>query len=563
MNLKDKIKEILEDFFDGEIPYSSIVVENPKDRKMGDYALPCFSYSKVLHKAPNIIAEEVKVYLEQKCSFLNKIEVIGGYVNVFLDKLVIAEEVIKKILTERNEYGNNDLGKGKTIVIDYSSPNIAKPFGVGHLRSTVIGNALRNICLKNGYKVVGINYLGDWGTQFGKLICAYKLWGDEEEIRKNPIDELKRIYVKFHEEAKNNPELDDMARKAFKDLEDGDEESKALWQWFRDESLIEFKKTYNLLGINDFESWQGESFYNDKMDPVVEALEEKGLLEESQGAMIVSLEDNLPPALIKRSDGATLYITRDLAAAIYRKNEYDFSEALYVVGNEQSLHFDQLKQVLGKMDYDWNKDIHHISFGLILQNGKKMSTRQGKSIKLHDVLVEAIELAKKYMVERKAKIEDVDLASTKIGVGAVIFNDLKNYRTNDIEFHLEDILKFEGETGPYLQYTYARIMSLLENKKSVEVAFKNVSLNEYEWYLIFNLYQFTEIIKRAKENYDPSEIAKYLINLAQDFNKWYATEKFIDENELQTESRLLVADATATVIKEGMRLLGIEVLNKM
>ena len=563
MNLKEKIKKILEDCFNGEISYSSIVVENPKDRKMGDYALPCFSYSKVLHKAPNIIAEEVKNYLEQNCSFLNKVEVVGGYVNVFLDKLVIAEEVVKKILAEGTEYGNNDLGNGKTIVIDYSSPNIAKPFGVGHLRSTVIGNALRNICLKNGYKVVGINYLGDWGTQFGKLICAYKLWGNEEEIRKNPIDELKRIYVKFHEEAEFNPELEDMARKAFKDLEDGDENSKALWQWFRDESLIEFKKTYNLLGINDFESWQGESFYNDKMDPVVETLEEKGLLEESQGAMIVALEDNLPPALIKRSDGATLYITRDLAAAIYRKKEYDFSEALYVVGNEQSLHFEQLKQVLGKMDYDWNKNIHHISFGLILQNGKKMSTRQGKSVKLHDVLVEAIELAKKYMIERKAKIEDIDLASRKIGVGAVIFNDLKNYRTNDIEFHLEDILKFEGETGPYLQYTYARIMSLLENKKNIHVSFENISLNEYEWYLIFNLYQFTEIIKRAKENYDPSEVAKYLINLAQDFNKWYATEKFIDENELQTESRLLVAEATATVIKEGMRLLGIEVLNKM
>lgn len=563
MNLKEKIKKILEECFNGEISYASIVIENPKDRKMGDYALPCFSYSKVLHKAPNIIAEEVKNYLEQNCSFLNKVEVIGGYVNVFLDKLVIAEEVVKKILTEKNEYGNNDIGNGKTIVIDYSSPNIAKPFGVGHLRSTVIGNALRNICLKNGYKVVGINYLGDWGTQFGKLICAYKLWGNEEEIRKNPIDELKRLYVKFHEEAELNPELEDMARKAFKDLEDGDEESKALWQWFRDESLIEFKKTYNLLGINDFESWQGESFYNDKMEPVVDTLEEKGLLEESQGAMIVSLDDNLPPALIKRSDGATLYITRDLAAAIYRKKEYNFSEALYVVGNEQSLHFEQLKQVLGKMDYDWNKDIHHISFGLILQNGKKMSTRQGKSVKLHDVLVEAIDLAKKYMIERKAKIEDIDSASRKIGVGAVIFNDLKNYRTNDIEFHLEDILKFEGETGPYLQYTYARIMSLLENKKSIQVSFENVSLNEYEWYLIFNLYQFTEIIKRAKENYDPSEIAKYLINLAQDFNKWYATEKFIDENELQTESRLLVAEATATVIKEGMRLLGIEVLNKM
>lgn len=562
MNLKENIKKVLENYFN-DIPDLSIVIENPKDRKMGDYALPCFSYAKLLKKAPNVIAEEIKEYLINNCSFLSSIEVVGGYVNVFLDKHMLAEEIIKKILVEKSEYGKNNFGEGKTIVIDYSSPNIAKPFGVGHLRSTVIGNALRNICLKNGYKVVGINYLGDWGTQFGKLICAYNLWGNEEEIKNNPIDELKRLYVKFHAEAETNPELEDMARKAFKDLEDGNEESLKLWKWFRDESLLEFKKTYDLLGINDFDSWQGESFYNDKMDGVVEELEKKGLLEESQGAMIVSLKEELPPALIKRSDGATLYITRDLAAALYRKKEYNFTEALYVVGNEQALHFEQLKEVLSKMDYDWNKDIHHISFGLILQNGKKMSTRQGKSVKLHDVLVEAINLSKQYMIDRNASLDDIELASEKIGVGAVIFNDLKNYRTNDVEFHLEDILRFEGETGPYLQYTYARIMSLLENKKELNVSFDDVNLSEYEWYLIFNLYQFSDVIKRAKDNYDPSEIAKYLINLAQDFNKWYATERFIDSDELQTESRLLVADAAAIVIKEGMRLLGIEVLNKM
>lgn len=563
MNFKENIKNILEEYFKDAILSSSIVIENPKDRKMGDYALPCFSYAKVLHKAPNMIAEEIKVHLEHNCSFLSRIEVVGGYVNVFLDKSAIADMVVKKILREKSEYGKNNIGLGETIVIDYSSPNIAKPFGVGHLRSTVIGNALRNICLKNGYEVVGINYLGDWGTQFGKLICAYNLWGNEEEIKKNPIDELKRVYVKFHEESAINPELEDMARKAFKDLEDGDEESLKLWKWFRDESLIEFKKTYDLLGITDFDSWQGESFYNDKMDSVVRELETKDLLEESEGAMVVNLKDNMPPALIKRSDGATLYITRDLAAALYRKKEYNFKEALYVVGNEQSLHFEQLKEVLHKMDYEWSKDIHHISFGLILQNGKKMSTRHGKSVKLHDVLVEAIELSKKYMIERSAKLDDIDLASQKIGVGAVIFNDLKNYRTNDIEFHLEDILKFEGETGPYLQYTYARIMSLLDNKKEFDVSFKDIVLNEYEWYLIFNLYQFSEVIKRAKENYDPSEVAKYLIDLAQDFNKWYASERFIDSDEIKTESRLLVAEATAIVIKEGMRLLGIEVLNKM
>lgn len=563
MILKEVIKNKVCDCFNDEISISNIVIENPKERRMGDYALPCFSYAKVLRKSPMVIADQIKVYLESNCPIIDRVESVNGYANVFLNKQLIAEEVIKNIINQQGEYGNNDFGNGKTIVIDYSSPNIAKPFGVGHLRSTVIGNALRNICQKNGYNVIGINYLGDWGTQFGKLICAYKLWGNEEQIKTNPIDELKRLYVRFHEEAETNPELEEMGRKAFKDLEDGDEESLKLWKWFTDESLIEFKKTYDLLGVNDFDSWQGESFYNDKMGAVVKELEDKNLLEESQGAMVVSLGDDIPPALIKRSDGATLYITRDLAAALYRKKEYDFSEALYVVGNEQSLHFNQLKQVLSKMNYEWSNNIHHISFGLILQNGKKMSTRQGKSVKLHDVLVEAITLAKQYMSERNAALDNIDIVSQKIGVGAVIFNDLKNYRINDVEFHLEDILKFEGETGPYIQYTYARIMSLLENKINNNISFENVSFNEYEWYLIFNLYQFADIIKRAKENYDPSEIAKYLIGLAQDFNKWYANERMIDDNEEQTTSRLLVAEATAIVLKEGMRLLGIEVLNKM
>ena len=327
--------------------------------------------------------------------------------------------------------------------------------------------------------------------------------------------------------------------------------------------MVEFKKTYSLLGVDDFDSWQGESFYNDKMAPVVKELEDKHLLEESEGAMIVVLDNDLPPALIKRSDGATLYITRDLAAAIYRKKEYNFTEALYVVGNEQSLHFNQLKQVLSKMGYPWSDNIHHISFGLILQNGKKMSTRHGKSVKLQDVLEEAVSLSKEYMLNRNSSLDNIDYVSEKVGVGAVIFNDLKNYRINDIEFHLEDILKFEGETGPYIQYTYARIMSLLENKKNIKVSFDNVTFNEYEWYLTFNLYQFSDVIRRAKENYDPSEVAKYLIDLAKDFNKWYALERMIDDDIEKTESRLLVAEATAIVIKEGMRLLGIEVLNKM
>lgn len=562
MNLKELIRNILDKYFKEMGFNCDIVIENPKDRKLGDYALPCFTYAKLLHKSPNLIADDIKIYLENNCDFASSVVSISGYVNIFLDKNKITSNVVNKILDEKSNYGNNEFGKNRTIVIDYSSPNIAKPFGVGHLRSTVIGNALKNIALKNGYNVVGINYLGDWGTQFGKLICAYHLWGNEDEIKKNPIDELKRLYVKFHEEAEKDPSLEDMGRKAFKDLEDGNEEALKLWKWFRDESLVEFRKTYDLLGINDFSLWQGESFYNDKMDSVIDEMEAKNLLTESEGATIVDLGD-LPPALVKRSDGATLYITRDLAAAIYRKNQYDFAEALYVVGNEQSLHFEQLKSVLSKMDYSWSNDIHHIPFGLILQDGKKMSTRHGRSVKLHDVLEEAIALAKKYIQDRNVDVDNIDYISNKIGVGAVIFNDLKNYRTNDIEFHLEDILKFEGETGPYIQYTYARMMSLLENKNDVDAFFEDIDLNEYEWYLIFNLYQFGDVVKRAKDNYDPSEIAKYLIDLAQNFNKWYGNERIVDDNKAQTEMRLLVVEAASIVIKEGMRLLGIDVLTKM
>lgn len=563
MVLKEVIKSTICSYFNNEIDSSSVIIENPKERKLGDLALPCFTYAKILHKAPNVIANEIKEYLDNNCSILERVDAVGGYVNIFLDKKEVADKVINKIIEQKENYGYSDLGNGKTIVIDYSSPNIAKPFGVGHLRSTVIGNALKNICKKNGYDVIGINYLGDWGTQFGKMICAYKLWGDPEKVAANPIDELKNLYVKFHEEAEKDPSLEDAGRREFKALEDGNPESLKLWKWFRDESLVEFKKTYSLLGVDDFDSWQGESFYNDKMAPVVKELEDKHLLEESEGAMIVTLDNDLPPALIKRSDGATLYITRDLAAAIYRKKEYNFTEALYVVGNEQSLHFNQLKQVLSKMGYPWSDNIHHISFGLILQNGKKMSTRHGKSVKLQDVLEEAVSLSKEYMLNRNSSLDNIDYVSEKVGVGAVIFNDLKNYRINDIEFHLEDILKFEGETGPYIQYTYARIMSLLENKKNIKVSFDNVTFNEYEWYLTFNLYQFSDVIRRAKENYDPSEVAKYLIDLAKDFNKWYALERMIDDDIEKTESRLLVAEATAIVIKEGMRLLGIEVLNKM
>ena len=395
--MKEKIVEEIYNILNKEVELTDIIVEKPKDRKLGDYSIPCFSLAKKLRKNPNIIAEEISKKLSLKS------EVLNGYLNVFIDKNSFTKELLEKISIEKENYGSNKSGEGKTIVIDYSSPNIAKPFGVGHLRSTVIGESLRRICLMNGYNVVGINHLGDWGTQFGKLIYAYKTWGNEEALNESPLDELKRIYVKFHEEEAKDSSITDEGRKWFKALEDGNEEAVSLWKRFTEVSLKEFNKTYKLLGVDKFDSYAGESFYNDKMDSVVEELEQKHLLEVDDGASIVRL-DNMPPALIKRSDGATLYITRDLAALFYRKKTYNFTEALYCVGNEQTLHFNQLNAVVEKMGYDFRAT--HIGFGMVLQDGKKMSTRHGKSVKLQDVLEEAIELAGKYIEEKNPNLEN-------------------------------------------------------------------------------------------------------------------------------------------------------------
>lgn len=547
--MKEKIVEEIYNILNKEVEPTDIIVEKPKDRKLGDYSIPCFSLAKKLRKNPNIIAEEISKKLSLKS------EVLNGYLNVFIDKNSFTKELLKKISIEKENYGSNKSGEGKTIVIDYSSPNIAKPFGVGHLRSTVIGESLRRICLMNGYNVVGINHLGDWGTQFGKLIYAYKTWGNEEALNESPLDELKRIYVKFHEEEAKDSSITDEGRKWFKALEDGNEEAVSLWKRFTEVSLKEFNKTYKLLGVDKFDSYAGESFYNDKMDSVVEELEQKHLLEVDDGASIVRL-DNMPPALIKRSDGATLYITRDLAALFYRKKTYNFTEALYCVGNEQTLHFNQLNAVVEKMGYDFRAT--HIGFGMVLQDGKKMSTRHGKSVKLQDVLEEAIELAGKYIEEKNPNLENKKEVAEKVGVGAVIFNDLKNYRTSDIEFNLEEILKFEGNTGPYIQYTYARINSLLKNKEIKEIDYTNLDIDEYIWNIVLDLYNYFDIISRAKKEYDPSIIAKYLIDLAQDFNKFYANHRVGDDS-----FKLKLCESVGIVVKSGMRLLDVEVINQM
>ena len=534
------------------IEKDDIIIEIPKDRALGDFAMPCFGLAKKMHQNPSTIASNILEKMDK--SNFDNIEIKNGYINFFLNKRKTVENIINSVLNGKDKYASSDIGNGKNIVIDYSAPNIAKPFGVGHLRSTVIGNAIKNIYKKLGYNVIGINYLGDCGTQFGKLIYAYETWGNPEEVKKNPIRELNKLYVKFHEEAEKNPSLNDEGRRIFKELEDGNPKYKEIWKWFRDESILEFKKTYDLLKINDFEVWSGESFYIEPAKDVIKELDNKHLLQISEGATIIDLGSDMAPALIKRTDGATLYITRDLAALLDRKKTYDFEEALYVVGNEQTLHFNQIKAVINKMGYDFSNQIHHIPFGLVLQDGKKMSTRKGKTVILHDVLVEAVNLASTYVKEEVAR---------KVGVGAVIFNDLKNYRTNDIDFNLQDILKFEGETGPYLQYTYARIKSLLSHKINTEINYNEIVIDEYIWNIVFKLSDFKNIIVKAKEGYDPSIIAKYLLELAGLFNKFYANVKIIDNDEINSVFRLNVAEAVSIVIKEGLRILGIETPNKM
>lgn len=541
------------------IEKDDIIIEIPKDRALGDFAMPCFGLAKKMHQNPSIIASNILEKMDK--SDFDNIEIKNGYINFFLNKRKTVENIINSVLNEKDKYASSDIGNGKNIVIDYSAPNIAKPFGVGHLRSTVIGNAIKNIYKKLGYNVIGINYLGDCGTQFGKLIYAYETWGNPEEVKKNPIRELNKLYVKFHEEAEKNPSLNDEGRRIFKELEDGNPKYKEIWKWFRDESILEFKKTYDLLKINDFEVWSGESFYIEPAKDVIKELDNKHLLQISEGATIIDLGSDMAPALIKRTDGATLYITRDLAALLDRKKTYDFEEALYVVGNEQTLHFNQIKAVINKMGYDFSNQIHHIPFGLVLQDGKKMSTRKGKTVILHDVLVEAVNLASTYVKEHVS--ENIDEVSKMVGVGAVIFNDLKNYRTNDIDFNLQDILKFEGETGPYLQYTYARIKSLLSHKINTEINYSEIVIDEYIWNIVFKLSDFKNIIIKAKEGYDPSIIAKYLLELAGLFNKFYANVKIIDNDEINSVFRLNVAEAVSIVIKEGLRILGIETPNKM
>ena len=537
------------------------LLEQPKSSDLGDIAFPAFSLAKIERKAPQAIAADIAEKID--ASHFEKVVATGPYVNFFLDKSQISDQVIKSVIQAGADYGQQEEGQGANVTIDLSSPNIAKPFSVGHLRSTVIGDAISNIYKKMGYNTIKINHLGDWGKQFGLLMVAYKKWGSKEAVEANPIDELLKLYVRINAEIENDPALDDEGRLWFKKLEDGDPEATELWQWFRDESLVEFNRIYKLLGV-EFDSLNGEAFYNDKMDEAVQILEEKGLLKESKGASIVELDDvNLPPAMIKKSDGATLYITRDIATAIYRARTYNFVKNIYAVGQEQSNHFRQLKAVLKKMGFDWSDDMIHVDFGLVTKNRQKLSTRKGNIILLEPTLQEAISRAKAQIEEKNPELENKEEVAHAVGVGAVKFYDLKTDRRNGYDFDLEAMVSFEGETGPYVQYAYARIQSILRKANFTPSADATYSLSDPEsWEIIKLLQDFARVVKRAAENYDPSLIAKYAINLAQAFNKYYAHTRILDESP-ERDSRLALSYSTAVVLKEALRLLGVEAPEKM
>ena len=537
------------------------LLEKPKSSEMGDIAFPAFSLAKVERKAPQAIASEIAEKIDT--AGFEKVVATGPYLNFFLDKAAISNDILRAVISEKADYGQQDIGHGQNVTLDMSSPNIAKPFSVGHLRSTVIADALGHIYSKLGYKAIRINHLGDWGKQFGMLIVAYKLWGDKEAIEANPIDELLKLYVRINAEADENPELDEQARQWFKKLEDGDQEAWDLWQWFRDESLVEFNRIYDKLDVS-FDYFHGEAFYNDKMDEGIQILEDKNLLQESKGAQIVNLEKyDLPPALIKKSDGATLYITRDMATAMYRHRTFNFAKNIYVVGQEQSHHFKQLKAVLKEMGFDWSDDMIHVSFGLVTKNKKKLSTRKGNIIRLEPTLDEAEARALTQIEAKNPGLENKEAVAHAVGVGAVKFYDLKTDRDNGYDFDLEAMVSFEGETGPYVQYAYARIQSILRKAEFVPASDANYALNDAEsWDIIKLLQDFPSIIQRAAEKYDPSVVAKYAINLAQSFNKYYAHTRILDENP-ERDSRLALAYATGIVLKEALRLLGVDAPEKM
>lgn len=545
-------------------------IEVPKDVNNGDFAFPCFRLAKELKKSPQIIANDIKNQIKLDNGAIEKIEVVGGYLNFYINKDLMTKEVLKQIsICNVNEYGKSEIGKGKNIVIDYSAPNIAKPFHIGHLRSTVIGGALYNIYKYLGYNVIGINHLGDYGTQFGKLIEGYKRWGSEYDLEKEPIEELTKIYIRINNLCKEDEDVLENCRNNFKKLEDGDQYYVELWKKFRDLSLREFQRVYDMLE-SKFDSWNGEAFYSDKMKEIIDILNKTGKLVESQGAKIIDLEDKgiNTPCIIEKSNGSTTYATRDLAAIMYRARTYDFDKALYVTSYEQVLHFKQVFEVakLLNLDEKYTNGLEHVSFGMVLLPTGKMSTRDGTSIKLEDLLSEAIKRAKQIIEEKNPELEDKDEVAKKVGIGAIIFNDLSNSRIKDEIFDWDTILNFQGETGPYIQYTYVRTKSILDKVKKVP-EFKDIDTkilsDIYSQNIIKLLYNFQDVLIQVTDRNEPSIISRYLIDLAKAFSSFYNENKIITNDEVVQNARIYLTYAVGNVLKIGAKLLGINMPNKM
>lgn len=546
------------------------MIEIPADETMGDFAFPCFKFAKVLRKAPQMIAADVAAKVSGNECF-EKVEQVNAYVNFFIDRAYFAGELVKEVNEQGASYGKSNIGEGKKVIVEYSSPNIAKPFHIGHIRSTVIGNAIYNLYKEIGYDAIRINHLGDYGTQFGKMIVAYRKWGNEDELKQNPIKSLLAYYTKFHREVEDHPELDDEARATFAKLEAGEPEEVALWEKFREYSLAEFNRVYDMLGIS-FDSYAGESFYSDKMPAVVDELRDKGLLVESQGAHIVDLEPyDMTPAVILKSDGSSLYATRDIAAAIYRKNHYDFYKNIYVVASQQNLHFKQWRKVLELMGYDWQEDCVHVPFGLVsLEGGETLSTRKGNVVFLEDVLNNAVEKTREIMLEKNAASDELDEIAKEVGIGAVIFQELSNNRIKDYVFSWDKVLNFDGETGPYVQYTHARACSVLRNASDEDMAAIKAGKCDYSYIksdsaysLIKLLYRVPEVIIDAADKYEPSILTRHLVDIAQAFNKFYHDEHILVDNEDEKRAKLSLVLASKIVIANCLALLGIKAPEKM
>lgn len=564
MDYKEKIAQAIAKAADMPIKQILPMIEVPADAQMGDYAFPCFRLAKTFRKAPPMIAQEIsgKLILPDCVS---EAQVVGAYINIFLEKKSYIKDVLESVLAPGNSFGSSDIGAGRAVCIDYSSINIAKPFHIGHLSTTVIGSSLYKIYKFLGYNPIGINHLGDWGTQFGKLITAYKLWGNKQDIEDNSISAMLELYVKFHDEAEKDDNLNDTARQWFKKIEDGDEQALSIFDWFKELTLKEVKVIYDMLGVT-FDSYDGESFYNDKMQPVIDELKEKGMLELSDGAYIVRLGKELPPCIILKSDGATLYSTRDLAAAFYRKKTYDFYKCLYVVAYQQDLHFKQLFKVIELMGYEWAKDLEHVSFGMVSLEGSTLSTRKGNVVFLQDVLDKAVEKTRSIIDEKSPDLENKDEVAKMVGVGAVVFDALSTARIKDSTFSFERVLNFDGETGPYVQYTHARCESL---KRRCDFDYQNAdkdysAIDNKEAFVIAKLLSsFGEVVQRACDKNEPYFITKHIIEIAKAMNRFYFEHRIITEDKKATAARLMVADCVASVIKSGLALIGVGAPNRM